>query len=66
MNCPLCGQRQIGKIGNEQYYCWNCCAEFTVHGLTVKAFNIDTDGSLIACEESEGETAHQGKTEGVI
>ena len=47
-NCPACGQRGIGKVGAEQFYCWNCCIEFAIQGVNVKIFNIESDGTLTA------------------
>lgn len=44
--CPACGQRAIGKVGADQYYCWDCCVEFTVRGPNVKIFNVELDGTL--------------------
>lgn len=46
MLCPICGQRTTGKVGTDQYYCWECCIEFTVHGDAVKIFNVEDDGTL--------------------
>ena len=30
MNCPNCGGRSIGRVGTAQYYCWECCIEFSL------------------------------------
>ncbi|ELK44823.1 hypothetical protein D479_17654, partial [Halobacillus sp. BAB-2008] len=30
MRCPNCKEKQLGKIGNDQYYCWTCCLELTM------------------------------------
>jgi hypothetical protein len=51
MDCPVCGSSVIGKIGNNQYYCWECCSEFSQKENGVKVFSILDDGSLIAMEE---------------
>jgi len=45
--CPRCGSKAIGKIGNNQYYCWDCCVEFNEKH---QIFNVSEDGSLIALE----------------
>ncbi|MCX7780562.1 MAG: hypothetical protein N2491_06560 [Negativicutes bacterium] len=47
-SCPLCGQRGIGKVGVEQYFCWECCVEFAVQGDKLKIFNVELDGTLSA------------------
>lgn len=44
--CPVCGQRGIGKVGTGQYYCWECCVEFSVQGDTITIFNVEVDGTL--------------------
>lgn len=62
--CPLCGQREIGKIGTDQYYCWNCCVELVVSDQAVKVFQIETDGSLTAYGETGEITTNLGVLEG--
>ncbi|HWR44903.1 hypothetical protein [Sporomusa sp.] len=44
--CPVCGQRGIGKVGADQYYCWDCCVEFMVRDQDVRIFNVESDGTL--------------------
>ncbi|MHB1683841.1 MAG: hypothetical protein ACYCYO_13590 [Bacilli bacterium] len=46
--CPHCNCRDIGKIGNNQFYCWNCFMEFALVGDEVKLYHVDEDGSLVA------------------
>lgn len=46
--CPVCGQRGIGKVGADQYYCWECCVELVVKDDQVEVFAIDDDGTLVA------------------
>lgn len=46
--CPHCNSRDIGKIGNNQFYCWNCFMEFALVGDEVKIYHVDEDGSLVA------------------
>ena len=29
-SCPNCQSKDIGKIGINQYYCWNCFIELLV------------------------------------
>ena len=24
IKCPVCGGLQVGRVGSDQYYCWNC------------------------------------------
>jgi len=48
--CPHCNCRDIGKIGTQQFYCWGCFVEFSVHNDEVKLFQVEEDGSLVAFE----------------
>lgn len=43
MNCPNCGSSEVGKIGLQQYYCWNCMVEYNDKR---EVFAINEDGSL--------------------
>lgn len=45
-SCPVCGERAIGKVGVDQYFCWECCVEFAVNGEHMKVFHVEADGSL--------------------
>ena len=44
--CPLCGQRGIGRVGADQYYCWDCCMEFMVRNQELKMYQVEVDGTL--------------------
>lgn len=45
--CPVCGQRGIGKVGVDQYFCSDCCVEFVARDANVvKIFNVEADGTL--------------------
>ena len=47
-NCPICSnKRAIGKVGAEQYFCWDCCVEFVVRGDVTTVFNVQPDGTLV-------------------
>jgi hypothetical protein len=41
----------IGKVGVGQYYCWDCCVEFTSQEDKVVIYDLAEDGSLIAWED---------------
>lgn len=47
MDCPLCGSHTTGRIGNNRYYCSECCHEWT-DSLTgeLKVYKILSDGSI--------------------
>jgi hypothetical protein len=51
MLCPVCGGRGIGKVGVDQYYCWDCCIEFNSHTDKVLIYDLEEDGSLVAWED---------------
>jgi hypothetical protein len=46
LTCPVCGERGIGKVGVEQYYCWECCVEFVMKGQDIKIYSVLDDGTL--------------------
>ncbi|WP_202411424.1 hypothetical protein [Halobacillus halophilus] len=46
MRCPNCNNKNLGKIGSEQYYCWNCCLELSVEEGRININQIEEDGSL--------------------
>ncbi|WP_430791352.1 hypothetical protein VBD025_10195 [Virgibacillus flavescens] len=46
MECPNCSRKDIGKIGAQQYYCWNCFIEITIVNEEVVIHQIESDGSL--------------------
>lgn len=48
MFCPVCGGRATGKVGTEQYYCWDCCVEFRKNKEGVQIFEVAEDGSLVS------------------
>lgn len=56
--CPVCGQRGIGKVGADQYYCWDCCVEFAVRGHDLKVFNVEADGTLTLYDDMAQNTVN--------
>jgi hypothetical protein len=47
MVCAVCGSRQIGKIGADQYFCWDCYVEFNSGSNQVKVYDLEEDGTLV-------------------
>ena len=48
MQCPLCGTSDTGKVGTNQYYCWECLLEFRLYSQEKsRMFYVESDGSLI-------------------
>ncbi|MBP2634157.1 MAG: hypothetical protein H6Q72_64 [Firmicutes bacterium] len=56
--CPLCGQRGIGKVGADQYYCWDCCMEFMVRNQELKMYQVEVDGTLTLYDDILQSTAN--------
>jgi hypothetical protein len=54
MHCPLCGGKFTGKIGVEQYYCWDCCVEYRKNNNELQIYEVAEDGTLVAYD-SENE-----------
>jgi len=52
-SCPLCGAREVGRIGRERYYCRECCHEWTKGGGEVKIYEVLSDGSVEQLETNE-------------
>ncbi|NLJ77152.1 MAG: hypothetical protein GX325_07850 [Peptococcaceae bacterium] len=50
MKCPICGGKANGKVGVDQYYCWNCCVEYRISKEGVQIYELDEDGSLVALD----------------
>lgn len=48
MNCPVCGSKTTGKVGVDQYFCWDCCVEYKKHKDDVSVYEVDEDGTLSA------------------
>ncbi|MDY0405492.1 hypothetical protein P5G51_008850 [Virgibacillus sp. 179-BFC.A HS] len=51
MQCPNCQSKDIGKIGADQYYCWNCFIELNVLGDKWTVFQVEADGSLSSLDD---------------
>jgi hypothetical protein len=52
MNCPVCDGRSIGKVGVEQFFCWDCCIEFSNQVDKVVIYNLGEDGTLVAWDDT--------------
>lgn len=59
ITCPVCHSRVIGRLGNSQYYCWDCCVQFNRTDRGVQTFHIDEDGTLVAEVGVEDGPQHQ-------
>lgn len=66
VRCPNCGGRAVGKIGSHQYYCWECCVEFSPSkdGHKWLVYMVQDDGTLSriveeACERRPSPAASE-------
>ncbi|KAA9026402.1 hypothetical protein [Niallia endozanthoxylica] len=50
-NCPNCQSKDIGKIGINQYYCWNCFIELTTSNGLILTHQVEEDGSLSSLDD---------------
>ena len=57
MQCPVCNGRAVGKVGLEQFYCWNCFIEFSTVKEEIRVFEVGEDGSLTAYREEQQDLA---------
>lgn len=52
--CPLCSNKFVGKVGSNQFYCWECCVEFFVKKDKTLVYKVCDDGTLLpyGCDEN--------------
>ena len=55
LKCPNCKSKDVGKIGINQYYCWNCFIELTLVEGLIKTHQVEEDGSLSSLDDLFGE-----------
>jgi hypothetical protein len=48
LRCPVCGGKATGKVGVDQFYCWDCCVEYRINKEGVQIYEVAEDGSLVA------------------
>jgi hypothetical protein len=51
LKCPNCQSKDIGKIGINQFYCWNCFIELTLVEGLIKTHQVEEDGSLSSLDD---------------
>ncbi len=59
MRCPNCKSGDIGKIGTNQYYCWNCFIELSVSDRQLHLHQVEADGSLSSLDDLFAEDERQ-------
>ncbi|PSL45092.1 hypothetical protein B0H94_10797 [Salsuginibacillus halophilus] len=51
MRCPNCTSKELGKIGFEHYYCWNCFIEWSFRNGKYAVYQVEEDGSLHSLDD---------------
>jgi len=51
LKCPNCKSKDVGKIGINQYYCWECFIELTLVEGLIKTHQVEEDGSLSSLDD---------------
>ncbi|WP_028402889.1 hypothetical protein [Ectobacillus panaciterrae] len=49
--CPNCKGKDLGKIGVNQFYCWNCFIELSVTKGKIFIHQVEEDGSLSSLDD---------------
>jgi len=59
--CPLCGGREVGRVGTTQFYCWDCCIEFAMSRRGPRLFRLEPDGTLVTIPLGEAQPGAGGQ-----
>ena len=51
LSCPNCRSKDIGKIGINQYYCWNCFIELSLDKGLIHTHQVEEDGTLSSLDD---------------
>jgi hypothetical protein len=62
--CPKCRSRATGRIGQNQYYCWDCSIEFIPTRDGFRMYRLEPDGTTIL--DSLGDTLTATAGEGAV
>ncbi|BBW95481.1 MULTISPECIES: hypothetical protein [Geobacillus] len=49
--CPNCKRKNLGKIGVNQYYCWDCFIELSVSKGVIHVHQVEEDGTLSSLDD---------------
>lgn len=47
MICPKCKSRATGRIGQNQYFCWDCNIEFIPTKDGFRLYRLEPDGTSV-------------------
>lgn len=45
--CKQCQSRAVRLIGNDQYFCVDCCTVFKINQNKITSFSLSPDGGLV-------------------
>ncbi|WP_188206247.1 hypothetical protein [Alkalibacillus aidingensis] len=51
MNCPNCHTSNVGKIGDQHYYCWDCFIELTIEDGQLHVHEVQEDGTVSSLDD---------------
>jgi hypothetical protein len=52
LRCPNCNSHDLGKVGTNQLYCWQCFIEMTTENDRIASvYQIEEDGSLTSLND---------------
>jgi len=51
MHCPNCKSKNLGKIGTNQFYCWDCFIELSLIQGRLSLSQVEEDGSLTTLDD---------------
>lgn len=51
LKCPNCHSKDLGKIGVNQFYCWNCFIELSLHQNMIHIHQVEEDGTLTSLDD---------------
>lgn len=51
LQCPNCRSKNIGKIGVNQYYCWECFIELSISNGMIYTHQVEEDGTLSSLDD---------------
>ncbi|GAY78586.1 hypothetical protein [Sporolactobacillus inulinus] len=64
MKCPNCASTDIGKIGVNQFYCWNCFIELSLQEGKLSLSQVEEDGSLTDLDDLFQDSELEAKANG--
>ena len=64
MVCPKCKSRAVGKIGQNQYFCWDCSIEFVPTKDGFRMYRLEPDGTMLLDSLENTALTELGSTQG--